>query len=591
MKLRTDVISYSAERTSCKSGIAAWVFCAACILTLPWLSAKPFYSKGEPREAVVAQSMLETGNWVLPRRYSDEVPSKPPFVHWLMAAASLPAGAVSEFSARLPSALFSIAAVFSLYIFLMARTSAELALTSSALLLGAIEWHRAALTCRVDMTLAALLTLSFLSLFRWEERKLRGYPLDLILCTAAATLSKGPVAAILTCAVTFIYLFILRYRLLVIALSIGRILLPSIIVPLVWYLLAYRQGGAQFIDTIWNENVGRMTSNMAEGEPPHNAGVAYLWGMVLLGLMPWTLILACAPVVVCRDTVNALLTVLRSPIVWLRSLSKINLFSAVIIVTFLAFYSIPASKRSVYLLPIYPFLCLALANYLLRLWQAFPLLAWRYCYALALLLAFIYAVAALVHTDSVNFSAYLLRPRQISEFAFLKSTLSGIITENSPVKLFALFIPLISCALVFFHLRENSTPSEEQRILQPVQVTCLIYFSFLVVLNWQVLPAAARGLSAKQFALEVTAAIPLNEQLYSFGERFYGLNFYLSNRLSRIAGAGEAAQGSNILLRESDLPAFEKSIAEPIKVARVLTSKHGIEKPYDTVLLVKISAP
>ena len=36
-----------------------------CVVTLlPFLGLTDFHTKGEPREAVVAYSMLETGNWL-----------------------------------------------------------------------------------------------------------------------------------------------------------------------------------------------------------------------------------------------------------------------------------------------------------------------------------------------------------------------------------------------------------------------------------------------------------------------------------------------------------------------------------------------
>ena len=44
-----------------------------CIISvLPWIGLGDFSTKGEPREAAVAVSMLETGNWVLPQVYANE---------------------------------------------------------------------------------------------------------------------------------------------------------------------------------------------------------------------------------------------------------------------------------------------------------------------------------------------------------------------------------------------------------------------------------------------------------------------------------------------------------------------------------------
>ena len=57
-----------------------------CIISvLPWIGLGDFSTKGEPREAAVAISMLETGNWVLPQSYANEFAFKPP-VLWRMAA-------------------------------------------------------------------------------------------------------------------------------------------------------------------------------------------------------------------------------------------------------------------------------------------------------------------------------------------------------------------------------------------------------------------------------------------------------------------------------------------------------------------------
>lgn len=77
-----------------------------CIISvLPWIGLGDFSTKGEPREASVAISMLESGNWILPQVYANEFAYKPPMAHWLMAAFSYPQGYVSEFTSRLPSTI------------------------------------------------------------------------------------------------------------------------------------------------------------------------------------------------------------------------------------------------------------------------------------------------------------------------------------------------------------------------------------------------------------------------------------------------------------------------------------------------------
>ena len=63
------------------------ILLSICVLTIfPLLGLTDYNTKGEPREAIVAYSMLEHGNWILPRNYDGEIAFKPPFLHWSVAA-------------------------------------------------------------------------------------------------------------------------------------------------------------------------------------------------------------------------------------------------------------------------------------------------------------------------------------------------------------------------------------------------------------------------------------------------------------------------------------------------------------------------
>lgn len=135
-----------------------WVVALLSLLTLiPFLGLTDYHTKGEPRESIVACTMLETGNWVLPENIGGDIAYKPPFFHWMVAAASLPAGEVTEFSSRLPSALALIAIILAGYRFFARRRGAELAFLMAIITLTNFEVHRAAFACRVDMVLLVIL--------------------------------------------------------------------------------------------------------------------------------------------------------------------------------------------------------------------------------------------------------------------------------------------------------------------------------------------------------------------------------------------------------------------------------------------------
>lgn len=115
----------------------------AAVTLLPFLGETLFYSKGEPREAIVAVSMLNTGDWILPESNGDEIPYKPPFMAWCIAIFSLIHGHVTEYLSRLPSALALIGMILWCYGFFKRRISWTHAFAAGLITLTAFEVYRA----------------------------------------------------------------------------------------------------------------------------------------------------------------------------------------------------------------------------------------------------------------------------------------------------------------------------------------------------------------------------------------------------------------------------------------------------------------
>ena len=118
---------------------AFWFIALLSVLVVvPFLGETIFYSKGEPREAIVALSMLESGNWILPVNYGTDIAYKPPFFYWSIAAVSSLFGEVTEFSARFPSALAFLAMQLMFFAFVAKRKNVQTAFLASILLLRCI---------------------------------------------------------------------------------------------------------------------------------------------------------------------------------------------------------------------------------------------------------------------------------------------------------------------------------------------------------------------------------------------------------------------------------------------------------------------
>ena len=144
------------------------ILAVVCVVTLlPFMGLTDFHTKGEPREAIVAYSMIETGNWTLPVNNGGDIAYKPPLFHWCIAALSSIAGKVTEYTSRMPSALALIAMVLGGFLFYAKRRGASVALLMGLITLSNFEVHRAGMNCRVDMMLTAFIVLALYQLYRW----------------------------------------------------------------------------------------------------------------------------------------------------------------------------------------------------------------------------------------------------------------------------------------------------------------------------------------------------------------------------------------------------------------------------------------
>lgn len=348
---------YTADMSRRRILLLLTIIC--CLALLPFLGLADFNTKGEPREAVVAFSILGQENWILPTNNGGEIPYKPPFLHWCIAAVSMlfNGGEVNEYTSQLPSALALTAMTGAIFSFFARRRDTMRALLTALVTFTAFEIYRAGMNCRVDMMLTALTVGAILMLFRWWEKGMHGVPVCAILLMSAATLTKGPVGIIIPCLTAGVFMLLrgVPFIRAFMWLSLWGVL--SLILPLCWYAAAYRQGGQEFLDLVMEENFGRMTGTMAYESHVN----PWYYNLVTLtaGFLPWTPAALAALFIIPRSRYAALLhprsgtwrkmrdALRRMPACTLLALTA----SAVIFI----FYCIPASKRSVYLMPMYPF--------------------------------------------------------------------------------------------------------------------------------------------------------------------------------------------------------------------------------------------
>jgi 4-amino-4-deoxy-L-arabinose transferase-like glycosyltransferase len=290
----------------------------------------------EARYALVARDMMEGGHWILPHLGGELYPDKPPLLFWSIALLSTLTAGVSEWTARLPSALAAVAVCLVTWRFgaqLFSPTAGLLASLSLATSAGFFWSGRQALP---DMLLTLWTTSACWALWQWVATK-RPWAAPLAgTCLGLATLSKGPVGFLLPLFTVAAYLTVRRDgsrpRGQELWLCFGAFMATT----LAWYLPALWQGGLSYAEaTLLHHSVERYVKAWE-----HTAPWYFYLGAFPAEFLPWTLFLpqAFAYGIARRGRVE--LSGWWFAVCWLA--------------TILLFFSLSSGKRDIYILPAFP---------------------------------------------------------------------------------------------------------------------------------------------------------------------------------------------------------------------------------------------
>ncbi len=476
-------------------GATMIVFAAIVLLFVPWLGETLFYSKGEPREAVVALSILQSGDWILPVNYGADIPFKPPFLAWLIAifAKVFNGGVVGEFVSRLPSAVAATAMLMGGYFWARRVRDTRFAIIFTLITATSFEVFRAAMACRVDMVLTACSVGAIYIMYDLRERRghyraLRYAAVWLLL--ACAALTKGPVGSLLPCFAMGIYCLLRRDRFWPV---LGRMLalaLTALIPYALWAWAAYLQGGDAFMALVLEENTGRLTGTMSYSS--HVKPVWYNGVTLLSGLLPWTLLALMATASTGR--------VRRGP------MKTAGLLALAVSVTVVGFYCIPESKRSVYLLPAYPFICYGLTA------MTEAIAAKRVMRVFAWFMALLAVAAPLLFA-----AATIIQPEQLPPLVMPWGVASYVM------------LALPFAAGVAWMCNRHS----------PVGHVLVIVWSLYFAYTAAIMPAVLNPRSDSR----ALAEIPDGANVYSLADddRLYSLNYYLGDAIRTVPDIEAAA--------------------------------------------------
>lgn len=333
-----------------------WILLAAAsVLLLLRLGGIDLWAPDEPRYGQVAEELRSFAHGpeglVLLHLNGKPYGQKPPLYFWMAAAAGAPQGRVTEWAARIPSALAGLACVAVVAGLGRRMFGAPAALLGAALLLTEYQFAYLARRAQLDIVLTLFETLALAAFWNFDRQREGGRGSLAVMHGAMglAVLTKGPVGLLVPLLVITSFLaWERRLRTLAracppwaFALSIG----PG----LVWVAAALSLAPAGYFD---REIVTNLYGRFFEGTSHARPFYYYLVNFPI-DCLPWTLLWPVVFLVGRRHAVASAGDPARAS-AWRFLLAWIG--------AMLLFFSLSSGKRGLYLVPALPAVTLLCAD-------------------------------------------------------------------------------------------------------------------------------------------------------------------------------------------------------------------------------------
>jgi 4-amino-4-deoxy-L-arabinose transferase-like glycosyltransferase len=324
-----------------------FLFLLSAVLYLVALGSRDFWAPVEPRYAEIARVMFLKNEWIVPTVNGSLYADKPILYFWLVLIFSKLAGAVNEWTVRLPAALGGLGVVLTTYKvgkdFYNPRIGmiAAMALATSARVIWESRW------AHLDTLFTFFFTLSMLFAARALLRK--GKPNEIIPAyafMALATLTKGLIGIVLPALVLVSFVVVRReWRLLREArLLTGVIVFLVIAAP--WFILVARATDGRWLnDFIYLHHIQRYVAGVGHRQP-----IYYYFTTLPLDFLPWSIFIV--PALFAYGMRKRL------------SQDAVSLFFTLWFLAVFLFFTLSDTKRELYLLPLFPPLALLVGRYI-----------------------------------------------------------------------------------------------------------------------------------------------------------------------------------------------------------------------------------
>jgi len=313
-----------------QSNLLAWLFIVASALVAN-LGSTPLYDADEGRNAEVGREMAATNDYVMPRidgmPYLDK-----PIVYFAAEAAAMEILGPTEFAARLPAVLFTLATAFVVWWFAKrVWGDEESALVAAIAFLSMPLVLAFARTVIFDSALTFFMVVAIVA-FYLEKPTLAWAAIGF------GVITKGPVAIAVPLLIAIPFIVREKKKLRSLFSWWGLVAFVAIIAPWVW---AVSQVVPDFLHYVLvTETAQRLATKALKRTGPPWYFIPYVIG----GALPWVIVL------------------LANAKAIGRKLPAATFYAVIWVLIPLVFFSISQSKRPQYILPVMPAIALLLAR-------------------------------------------------------------------------------------------------------------------------------------------------------------------------------------------------------------------------------------
>jgi 4-amino-4-deoxy-L-arabinose transferase-like glycosyltransferase len=314
------------------------------LLAIP-AGRRPVYSQDEARQLLLARDVLDRGHWLVAEVRGRLYLNKPQLYFWTIAAASAPFGAVSEWSASIPSLVASVVTVAAVMAAARAAWTSTVAALAGLILITTPLHFELGHFMLPDAMLTAWLTLALAAYLGAAHRR---WPLGRVMlfyvAVAGGLLTKGPVALLAVLA-ALLATACTDGRAGLSALRLGRGLGMLLIAAVPWLVPYYARGRAAFAQGTTYDQYVRWV--LVDTEAGASGGVVDRLSHLVSALanfFPWTLAL------------------LASAVLWRLTSDRAQRRLVVWTLTLWITIALSGTFRTRYLLPLYPCFSLLVAH-------------------------------------------------------------------------------------------------------------------------------------------------------------------------------------------------------------------------------------